>query len=173
MNTRIFNLIVLDESGSMEVIKQQAIMGVNETVQTIKSAQKEYEDQEHIVSLVTFNSRAVKTVYDKVQAENVAELTEADYCPNCGTPLYDAMGQALNDLRQYVADKDKVLVTIITDGYENASKSPDPSRDYEYRKASYGKHWYNPLHVRHPWSDSRSARYLPYRKAILPALPVL
>ena len=82
MNTRIFNLIVLDESGSMEVIKQQAIMGVNETVQTIKSAQKEYEDQEHIVSLVTFNSRAVKTVYDKVQAENVAELTEADYCPN-------------------------------------------------------------------------------------------
>ena len=38
MNTRIFNLIVLDESGSMEVIKQQAIMGVNETVQTIKSA---------------------------------------------------------------------------------------------------------------------------------------
>ena len=122
MNTRIFNLIVLDESGSMQVIKQQAIMGVNETVQTIKSAQKEYEDQEHIVSLVTFNSRAVKTVYDKVQAENVAELTEADYCPNCGTPLYDAMGQALNDLRQYVADKDKVLVTIITDGYENASK---------------------------------------------------
>ena len=121
MNTRIFNLIVLDESGSMEVIKQQAIMGVNETVQTIKSAQKEYEDQEHIVSLVTFNSRAVKTVYDKVQAENVAELTEADYCPNCGTPLYDAMGQALNDLRQYVADKDKVLVTIITDGYENAA----------------------------------------------------
>ena len=104
MNTRIFNLIVLDESGSMQVIKQQAIMGVNETVQTIKSAQKEYEDQEHIVSLVTFNSRAVKTVYDKVQAENVAELTEADYCPNCGTPLYDAMGQALNDLRQYVAD---------------------------------------------------------------------
>lgn len=122
MKTRIFNLIVLDESGSMQVIKQQAIMGVNETIQTIRSAQKQYDDQEHFVSLVTFNSDAVKTVYDKIPAEEIAELTEAGYCPNCGTPLYDAMGQALNDLRQYVADKDKVLVTIITDGYENASK---------------------------------------------------
>ncbi|WP_455585989.1 vWA domain-containing protein [Bacteroides sp.] len=125
MKTRIFNLIILDESGSMEAIKEQAIMGMNETVQTIRSAQNRHEDQEHIVSLVTFNSDAVKTIYDKANASKVEELTDEQYTPNCCTPLYDAMGTALNSLRQSVADDDKVLVTIITDGYENASREYD------------------------------------------------
>lgn len=40
MKTKIFNLIILDESGSMESIKQQAITGVNETIQTIRNAAK-------------------------------------------------------------------------------------------------------------------------------------
>ena len=62
MKTRIFNLIILDESGSMYSIKNLAVTGVNETVQTIKSAQEQYEDQEHLVSLVTFNSKSVKTI---------------------------------------------------------------------------------------------------------------
>lgn len=121
MKTRIFNLIILDESGSMYSIKNLAVTGVNETVQTIKSAQEQYEDQEHLVSLVTFNSKSVKTIWDRQSADSVNEIGDNDYRPDCGTPLYDAMGSALNKLRGYVADNDKVLVTIITDGYENAS----------------------------------------------------
>ena len=38
------------------------------------------------------------------------------------TALYDAMGISLNALRKKVAEDDKVLVTVVTDGYENASK---------------------------------------------------
>ena len=125
MKTRIFNLIILDESGSMESIKEQAIMGMNETVQTIRSAQKKHEDQEHIISLVTFNSDAVKTVYDKMKVDKVKELTNEQYMPNCCTPLFDAMGIALNNLRKCVAAEDKVLVTVITDGEENASTEYD------------------------------------------------
>lgn len=121
MKTRIFNLIILDESGSMYSIKNLAVTGVNETVQTIKSAQEQYEDQEHLVSLVTFNSKSVKTIWDRQSADSVNEIGDNDYRPDCGTPLYDAMGRALNELRGYVADNDKVLVTVITDGYENAS----------------------------------------------------
>jgi hypothetical protein len=41
MKTRIFNLIILDESGSMQSIKQAAINGMNETVQSIKASQKD------------------------------------------------------------------------------------------------------------------------------------
>jgi Mg-chelatase subunit ChlD len=122
MKTRVFNLIILDESGSMSAIEKQAIDGVNETVQTIRAAQKKHEGQEHFVSLVSFNSDEVKTIYDKVEAERVEELTNEQYCPGCCTPLYDAMGNSLNKLRKSVADDDMVLVTIITDGYENASK---------------------------------------------------
>ena len=121
MKQRVFNLIILDESGSMSSIERQAIDGVNETVQTIRAAQKKHEEQEHYVTLVTFNSDSVKTVYDNVEAEKVEELTDRQYQPACATPLYDAMGNALNGLRKKVADDDAVLVTVITDGYENAS----------------------------------------------------
>lgn len=121
MKTRIFNLIIIDESGSMQSIKKAAIDSVNETIQTIRSAQKKYEDQEHFVSLVTFNDD-VKTVYECVPVDEVKELTAEIYQPDCCTALYDAMGFSLNALRKKVAEDDKVLVTVVTDGYENASK---------------------------------------------------
>ena len=120
MKTRIFNLIVIDESGSMQSIKKEAIDSVNETIQTIRSAQKKHEEQEHYVTLVTFNDD-VKTVYECVPVNDVKELTAETYQPDCCTALYDAMGVSLNALRKKVAADDKVLVTVVTDGYENAS----------------------------------------------------
>lgn len=44
MKTRIHNLIILDESGSMESIKRAAINCMNETVQSIRDAQKKHDD---------------------------------------------------------------------------------------------------------------------------------
>ena len=121
MKTRIFNLIIIDESGSMQSIKKEAIDSVNETIQTIRSAQKKHEEQEHYVSLVTFNDD-VKTIYECVPVDEVKELTAETYRPDCCTALYDAMGISLNALRKKVAEDDKVLVTVVTDGYENSSK---------------------------------------------------
>ena len=37
---RIINLMILDASGSMESIYNQALSGVNETIQTIRMGQK-------------------------------------------------------------------------------------------------------------------------------------
>ena len=127
MKTKIFNLIILDESGSMMSIKKEAIDSVNETVQTIRAAQQKHTDQDHYVSLVTFNNEA-KTVYECVGVNEVMELNEETYQPNCCTALYDAMGKSLSILRKKVAADDKVLVTIVTDGCENAS--------YEYSGAA-------------------------------------
>lgn len=121
MEQKVFNLIILDESGSMCSIEKQAIDGVNETIQTIRNAQKKHEDQQHYITLVSFNSGEIKTIYDNIGADKATEITDKQYRPNCGTPLYDAMGNALTNLRKDVADNDAVLVTIITDGYENAS----------------------------------------------------
>jgi len=121
MKTRVFNLIILDESGSMWSIKQAAINSVNETIQTIREAEKEHEDQEHYVMLVSFNSK-MKTICECVSACEVKEITENDYNPNCSTALYDAMGLSLNALRPKVAESDRVLVTVVTDGEENSSK---------------------------------------------------
>ena len=43
--TRIYNLIILDESGSMSSIQEQALSGANETLQTIRTAQQENADE--------------------------------------------------------------------------------------------------------------------------------
>lgn len=124
MKTRIFNLIIIDESGSMQSIKKEAIDSVNETIQTIRAAQKKHEGQEHLITIVSFNDD-VKSICKCVSADEAKELTAETYCPNCSTALYDAMGISLNELRKNVAENDKVLVTVVTDGYENASKEYD------------------------------------------------
>ena len=124
MKKKIFNLIIIDESGSMQSIKKETIDSVNETIQTIRSAQRKHEEQEHLVTLVTFNDD-VKSVYECVPVNEVKELTAENYCPDCCTALYDAMGMSLNALRKSVAEVDTVLVTIVTDGYENSSKEYD------------------------------------------------
>lgn len=118
---KIYNLIILDESGSMQSIKQAAIDSVNETLQSIRGAQKENENQEHFVTFVSFNSR-VNTLFDCVLADSVNDLKDNDYNPAALTALYDAMGMSLTTLRERVKEDDKVLVTIVTDGMENASK---------------------------------------------------
>ncbi len=140
MKTKVFNLIILDESGSMHSIKKEAIDSVNETVQTICAAEKKNEDQEHFISLVTFNDD-VKKVYDCVPSLKVEVLTSEIYCPNCSTALYDAMGISLNELRHKVADEDRVLVTIVTDGYENASKEYNGSAIKALVDELKGKGW--------------------------------
>ena len=121
MKTKIYNLIILDESGSMESIKTAALNSINESLQSIRHAQKKYEEQEHYVTFVTFNDD-VKTLFDCVSIDMINDLTPRDYNPDCCTALYDAMGMSLGKLRRTVAKDDKVLVTIVTDGYENASR---------------------------------------------------
>ena len=122
MKTRIFNLLFLDESGSMSSIEKQTVDSVNETLQSVRAAQRKYTDQNHYVSLVTFNSDSVRTILDRVDASDVEDITPAQFNPACSTPLYDAIGRSVTELRKSVAENDKVLVTIITDGYENSSK---------------------------------------------------
>lgn len=129
MKTRIFNLLILDESGSMSSIEKQAVDSVNETLQSVRAAQEKYKDeQDHFVSFVTFNSSGVKTILDRVEAQKAEDITQAQFNPACCTPLYDAIGLSVYELKKSVAENDKVLVTIVTDGYENASR--------EYNQAS-------------------------------------
>jgi hypothetical protein len=125
MKQKVYNLIILDESGSMQMIAKQAVSGLNETLQSIVAAQKEHEDQEHYVSFVTFNSTRIHTVMNRQKVDVEKELKWDDFSPNSCTPLYDAMGQSICELRNNVGNDDVILVTIITDGMENASKEYD------------------------------------------------
>ena len=141
MNQKIYNLIVLDASGSMYSIRNEAIAGVVETVQTIRTAQKDNANQEHLFSLVVFNGRSIATVYDRMPIDKVPDLDANDYQPTDNTPLYDAMGNAITNLQRYINEDDNVLVTVITDGYENSSVEWNHQRVFQLVEDLKNKNW--------------------------------
>ena len=119
---RVFNLIIVDESGSMSIIHKQAFMGMNETLQTVRQMQEKFPDQEQRVTLVTFDTGHTTWHYDNAPASQTKDLDWKAYNPGGGTPLYDAMGKAISKVNAQTGDGDHVLVTIITDGEENSSE---------------------------------------------------
>ncbi len=128
LSENVYNLIILDESGSMSSVYKPTLDGANETIQTIKSNQTAHPEQRQFLTFVSFSDRGnerFRTAIDNKPIEEVDDLTEDDYCPNGNTPLWDAMGHSLTKLEASVTDDDLVLVTIITDGYENSSREYD------------------------------------------------
>lgn len=121
---RVFNLIILDASGSMQSIYHQALSGVNETIQTIRMAQQDHDNLQQYVTLTSFSSGTnyLHTIYDAKPIAEVNEITREDYIASGCTALYDAMGQQITRMQEIKKHDDLVLVTIITDGYENASQ---------------------------------------------------
>lgn len=118
----VYHLIVLDESGSMSCVWQQTISGCNETIQTIRQMQKDNPDQQHFVSIYLFCTGNNRYIAKNVKVEKVKEITHWDYKPNSCTPLFDALGYTLTELKAIIKPKKSLgYVTIITDGYENDS----------------------------------------------------
>jgi Mg-chelatase subunit ChlD len=123
--TQVYNLVILDKSGSMESIRKEAVDGYNETLATIRVAQEKHKDsQDHFVSLAAFCGCGIEMLYDKTPIEKADKLQASQYEPCCVTPLYDAIGSTIKKLKKDIQSVEDaaVLVTIITDGYENASK---------------------------------------------------
>jgi hypothetical protein len=108
----------------MESIKGNIIQGFNEIVQTVKGIAKEYPEQEHFISLVSFNGLGQKLLHFIDPVEKLDLIDDQRYKPDASTPLFDAMGFSFAKLRRVLENvKDyNVLVTIMTDGEENASK---------------------------------------------------
>ena len=126
--TQVYNLVILDKSGSMESIRTEAINGYNETLGSIKATQLKFMDtQEHFVSLAAFCDCGIDMIYDMTPIKDAEKLTREKYDPCCCTPLFDAIGKTVKALKKKIADVEDaaVLVTIITDGYENSSKEWD------------------------------------------------
>ena len=125
---QIHNLIIVDESGSMSGLEKVTMDGINETIATIKKAQEEFADtQQHYLTLVTFDSHGggvppIRTHIDAVPIVAVNDFK--DYKPYGGTPLFDAMGETLTRLYERIKDNENAtgVVTVITDGMENASR---------------------------------------------------
>jgi Mg-chelatase subunit ChlD len=122
--TKVYNVIILDKSGSMSSIAKQAIDGVNETIASIKRGQELHPEQDNQLTLVAFCGCELRKIYEQTPIGEVRPITTRDYRPCCMTPLYDAIGNTITAVHRMMEhDRNAIAsVTIITDGYENASK---------------------------------------------------
>lgn len=121
---------ILDETGSMEIIKTQTMSAFNEYIDTLK---KDKKSDSILFTLTKFNSDKVQIVHDSVKVGEVAHLNNESYQPAAATPLYDAIGRTVNALENKLKGKKKqsALVIIQTDGEENASKEFDRKKIFD------------------------------------------
>ncbi len=121
---QVYNLIILDESGSMYIIKEQTIRGFNEIVQTVKEIEEKYPEQEHFISFLSFNGIGITEHLFNAPVNELGEINGANYMPAASTPLYDAIGTGVSRLEKILdgTSNYNVLVTIFTDGEENSSR---------------------------------------------------
>ena len=59
---RVINLIIADESGSMSVIRDTTLAGLNETITTCQKMQEKFPTMEQCITLITFDSDHTKVI---------------------------------------------------------------------------------------------------------------
>ncbi len=112
MTNPIKIVMLLDSSGSMNVLKNETISAYNKFV----ASQKEL-DGSATFTLYDFGS-AVDT-QQTVDISKVQDLNAFSYRPSGGTALYDAIGKAIS---VEVKNGSSGIIAILTDGEENSSK---------------------------------------------------
>ena len=114
---------ILDRSGSMESCQNAAIEGFNRFLRDQQQAEGLAK-----LTLVLFDDEYLVAAQSLPVQELVA-LTRETYVPRNTTALLDAIGRTINALGQRLAqtpEEDRpgqVIVTILTDGLENASQT--------------------------------------------------
>jgi Mg-chelatase subunit ChlD len=108
--------IVLDRSGSMTSNWAETIGSINGYVEGLKKA-----GTEATLTLIAFDdSEPFLVVRDAVNIDWWSDVSVDEITPRGFTPLYDALGKTLQRAEQ--TNSDKVVVVVVTDGAENASR---------------------------------------------------
>jgi len=110
---------LLDETGSMDSVRDKTVSGFNEYVATLKNT-----ETPTLLRLMTFNTDGFNVVYDFDDIHSVADLTRESYRPRALTNLYDAIARLVHDTEDYMkrmSPAPRVMCTIMTDGEENSS----------------------------------------------------
>jgi len=111
---------VLDESASMRRAAIETVEGFNEYMATLKE-----DSSSTILYLVTFNTKGKFVVYNFEDLKAISHLDVLGYMPTGGTPLLDTVGTTIESTENYIIrfglEDPQVIVTILTDGMENAS----------------------------------------------------
>jgi hypothetical protein len=108
---------LLDETGSMQSIKDDTVGGLNSYLASLKAESAPID-----FTLIKFDSRRIEKVCVAVPVAQVKELDAASYQPGASTPLIDAAYKTIKAVEKSLNGGDpKVVICIQTDGHENAS----------------------------------------------------
>lgn len=114
--------VLLDRSGSMGDIKDDAIGGFNCFLKEQKAA-----GANATLTLVQFDTESTDVVHESTPILEVPDLNHQTFQPRGGTPLLDALGQTIDSTGRALAAipevnrPNKVVFVVITDGQENSS----------------------------------------------------
>lgn len=120
-NAQVEIAIIIDKSGSMYDLQSDVVGGVNSTLEEAKKNPNAH------VTITLFDNEIARPV-DRVPSAAVSLFSNEDYIPGGTTALLDAVGDTVSHIEKTQAaldEKDRaerILVTIITDGLENASQ---------------------------------------------------
>lgn len=115
-------IFILDQSGSMNCMKNDAIGGFNSFL-----ADQQNQEGEANLTLVLFDSHYYLK-HHGVDIKKAEPLTEATYIPSGSTAYFDALGKTIDDVGYRLSNTpeherpEKVVLAVMTDGEENSSK---------------------------------------------------
>lgn len=106
-------ILMLDESGSMNIQKTNAVKAVN----SFLTKQKEESPGDVcLFDLITFNDDW-KRIVTNTRIEEVKEIQLSSYNPNGGTALYDGIWEVIDAHTK----ESEVMLVIMTDGQDTTS----------------------------------------------------
>ncbi len=116
--------VLIDESGSMSGREEAVALGFNTFLAELRDGEAEASAR---LSLALFDLSANEPVtrvrIDNVPLPEVTSITAADYRPRGMTPLNDAVAKTVRRLDKRVAEHDRAIVVVMTDGLENCSRT--------------------------------------------------
>lgn len=119
MKTHTDITIILDCSGSMDLIKSSTIEGFNTFLRAHQA-----ESTNVRISLVKFNHEYT-LAFEEKKIKKKYFLNEANFMPSGTTALLDAIGRTIKSIDARIekhAINPGVIIAIITDGHENSSR---------------------------------------------------
>lgn len=122
-DTSVHSYILLDRTGSMSDIWDEALNSVNAYAQSVGEEAEGEADIDTKVSLAVFDAQdgmQFDVLRKSVAAEEWSAVTNDEASPRGMTPLFDAIGQIV--LLAEADAPEKAVLVIMTDGHENSSR---------------------------------------------------
>ena len=126
-------IFILDRSGSMACVEEETIRGYNDFL----DKQKKNSGQV-FVTTVLFDDK-YELLYSRENISNVKHISNCEYYARGCTALMDAVGKTIVTLDKKIDKHNRVIMVIMTDGLENASR--EYNRDMVKKLIKKHKDW--------------------------------